>query len=391
MNAKKIVIAVFTLVMIVGGFFFYRHIGNAQNDNTQQEKIKSVKVAEVVGGGENTTIRRGVVRGVTEVHLAPKAQGRVTHVYKEIGDKVYKGQLLATIDGSELWAQTHVAQTGYESAKDATKKTENYFDEQVSQAKKARDLAKDAYEAAKQSGDDEAIAKAKANYEMAKKSVDVAKEGRDLQTEIAKGQRDVAQSQLNAAQTVARNTSLYAPFSGVIAQVNVETGSLVSSQMPMFLLVGNDGREVEVSVSREMLQNLSVGQEVEIIGDNSKKGTGKISAISPMVDTHTRKSLVKISLGNNDNFALGEYVSVVLPQKIDKGASVVVPQDAIVNIYHDTFVFVADSDIAKQRKVTIGESFDDKVTVEEGLSAGEYVVVEGQQYLNDGDSIRIMQ
>jgi RND family efflux transporter MFP subunit len=387
---KGIIIAIVAGFIVVIGGVFYKSTQADSSIEDENNAVKSVKVENVETGYDNTVAFQGVVKGATEVHLAPKAQGRVTNIYKDIGETVYKGQIIATIDGSELWAQTHVAQTGYEAAKDATKKTEDYFDKQVSQAKKGRDLAKEAYEAAKQSGDQEKIAIAKANYEMADKGVSTAKKGRDLQVEMAKGQRDVAESQVVAAQTMASNTQLRAPFTGVLAQSNVEIGSLVSPQMPMFLIVGDAGKEVEISVSSEQLGNLVVGQEVTIRTAEDKKVKAKIAAISPMVDTHTRKGLVKVSLSDDSALVLGEYVRVFLPEE-NATNEITVPRSALVSEYHDTFVFVVEDNIAHKRSVSVGEDYGDRIVITDGLIADDVIIIEGQQYLNDGDQVEIIE
>ena len=387
---KGIIIAIVAGFIVVIGGIFYKSTQADSSIEGENNAVKNVKVENVETGYDNTVAFQGVVKGTTEVHLAPKAQGRVTNIYKDIGETVYKGQIIATIDGSELWAQTHVAQTGYEAAKDATKKTEDYFDKQVSQAKKGRDLAKEAYEAAKQSGDQEKIAIAKADYEMADKGVSTAKKGRDLQVEMAKGQRDVAKSQVVAAQTMASNTQLRAPFTGVLAQSNVEIGSLVSPQMPMFLIVGDAGKEVEISVSSEQLGNLVVGQEVTIRTAEDKKVKAKIAAISPMVDTHTRKGLVKVSLSDDSALVLGEYVRVFLPEE-NATNEITVPRSALVSEYHDTFVFVVEDNVAHKRSVSVGEDYGDRIVITDGLIADDVIIIEGQQYLNDGDQVEIIE
>lgn len=387
---KKSILIGGIVVLMFGGLIAQRSSSSeAKSEEGAEENKKNVKVVTLDSDYENTTTYRGLVKGATEVHLAPKAQGRVTHIYKEVGEKVWRGQLLATIDGSELWAQTNVAQAGFNMAKDASKKTDRFFKKQESQAKKGRDLAKDGYEMAKKSGDQEKIAQAKANYEMAKKAVDVAKEGRELQVKIAKGQQNVAWSQVQAAQTMASNTQLRAPFSGVIAQANVEIGSLVSPQMPMFLIVGNDGQEIEVSVDSDQLKSLTVGQEIKIKSDKGEEIQAKIATISPMVDTHNRKGLVKISLPKNNEFTLGEYVNVLLPSKNESDV-VTIPRQALVRMYHDTFVFVVKADVAHRQVVKIGEDLGDNIAITEGVNSGDKIVIEGQQFIEDNDSVVVV-
>ncbi len=379
------------------GYFVYSDKTNANNKKTNQiqENFKSVNVVKLkdLNSEENYVIRQGVVKGQKEIYLSPKAEGRVIKLYKDIGQRVYKGQILAKIDGKEYWSQVNVAQTGYNFAKKSVSKTKDFFANQIKQAKKGRELAKEAYEAAKKSGDREQIGKMKANYEMAKKAVKTAESGYELQVRMAKGNRDVALSQLSAASTVANNTNLKAPFSGIIAQVIVESGDLVSPKRPMFLLVDDSKKEVRVSLENKFLNNLNVGDSIKIETSNDKKLNGKVKALSPMIDTHSRKGIVKITLENNDSkdAIVGEYVKVYIPQKSEKNEEneVLIPQDAVVRLYHDNFVFVLDNDKAKQVKVTLGDIIDKNIVVTSGLKGSETIIVNGQQYLNDGDSVKV--
>lgn len=384
--------------MLLGGIAFWQFSANTQAKD--KKEVNKPKVVKIWSNNEtdiekNTIKRRGIIKGDKEIYLSPKAEGRVKKIYKEIGQRVYRGQLLATIDGREMELQSQVAQTGYNFADKAVSKTKKFFKSQIKQAEKAKKLAKEAYEMAKQGGNQESIAKAKANYEMAKKAVDTAEAGYKLQKEMAEGQRDVAYSQWQMAGAVAGNNYVRAPFSGVIAEVMVEEGDLVSPQRPMFLLVDDSQKEVEISVEGELLNNVKVGQDIKVITQKGITKTAKVKAVSPMIDTHSRKGTIKISLPKDEEFVLGEYLDVLIPQKLnqDINSGIFIPQKAVVQLYHDTFVFVMDNNHAKKIKVELGEILGDQVLVKSGLNAeqAKRVIVEGQQYLNDGDVVKVIE
>ena len=360
------------------------------NDAVENQAVVKTLKLNRVETESSSIIRRGVIKGIKEVYLSPKAEGRVAKLYREVGDKVWRGQYLARIDGREYWAQDKVAQTGYQFADKTVSKTKKFFEAQIEQAKKARDLAEEAYKMYEKMGDQEKAAEAKANYEMAKKQVDVAKRAYDLQVKMAKGQRDVAQSQWEAARTVAGNTVLTAPFTGVIGKVMVEEGDLVSPQRPLFLLIDDSSKEVILSVESDYLDSLEKGQAVTVRTEDGKTFTAKIKAISPMVDTYTRKGEVKVELPKEKDLKLGEYVEVLLPQVAGKTGEILIPQAAVVQLYHDNFVFVVDGDKAKKVKVKLGPVVGDKVVIQAGLQGDETLVVEGQQYLHDGESVKVI-
>ncbi len=387
---KKILTTIIAVAIIGGAYIAYAQFNGSDNKDGDTKGaakvVKTIKVGETSEDGVIT--RQGVIKGQTEVYLSAKAEGRVQKMYKEIGERVYKGQLLAYIDGREYWAQSNIAKTGYQFADKSVSKTKKFFDAQIKQAKKARDLAEEAYDNYKKGSDDEKTAEAKANYEMAKKAVDTAKKGYDLQVRVAKGQRDVAQSQLDAANTVAGNTRLIAPFAGVIAQTKVEVGDLVGPERPMFLLIDDSVKEVEVSVEGYYLKGLKVGDKISVVAKNGEKREAKIKAVSPMINTHTRKGIIKITLPKDKIFGIGEYVDILIPQvETITAEEIIIPQNAVVKVYHDTFVFITEEGKAKKKKVELVDIIGAGVIVKNGLDKNSEIIIEGQQYLRDGEAI----
>ena len=390
MNKRKYqIIAILMFVIVGSALFFYKKTKITQAESKKSlSKEKSVKILEQQEVGKDFIKKRGIIKGGKEVYLSAKASGRISKIYKKIGDKVYKGQLLATIDGSELVAQNNVAQVGFDFSNKIISKTKDYYKKQVSQARQAEDLAKEAYYGIKNGDDQEAIATAKANYEMTKKSVAIAKKGYNLQVDVSRGKRDIAQSQLIASNVMTNNINLRAPFDGIVVQKMVEVGDLVSPERPVLLLVNNDLKEINISITKQLLNSIVVGQSVEVISDNGKKVEAKVKAVSPMIDTHTRKALVTIILPKNSDFILGEYVDVLFSQPSDND-KIMVPQSALVKIYHDYFVFVDDNGFAKKIKVEIGDMLGDQVVINSGIKKESKIIIEGQQYLNNGDKIKI--
>ncbi len=395
MNHKKKIGSIVLVSIGIAGTVF--GMQSQSVDARNDVPVPTVKVVRAEAGDSSTTTfaMRGVVRDAQEVYLAPKASGRVMRLLVDVGDRVVRGQRLAVIDGTELWAQTQTAQAGVASADEAVKETKDYFAAQLRQAKKARSLAHDAYKAARASGDEALIAKTRANYMLAKKAYDVAKKGRDLQLDIARGSRDVARAQLHAAQTVAANTIVRAPFSGVIASRMVAVGDLVSPERALFYIVRGAQKQVDFAVAPERLAQVRVGDTVTVRGDDGRSEAAHISAVSPVVDPHTRKGLVRVALADTTTFALGDYVDVTfrVATTVADGTAdggVQIPRSALVGLYHEWRVFVVVDGVAQSRIVTLGNDDGEMVIVTDGVAEGEQVVTEGQHLLRDGEAVTVV-
>lgn len=385
----------FIPLLILGATIAFFVIGMMWSDTGEEEKAATVPHVKTQSAGQEEMQQMlnviGVVKGKDEIALASKMPGRVEKIHVNVGDTVWKGQLLATIDGAEAHAQTAVAAAGAAAAADASAKTEEYFDQIVDEAKSGRESAEDAYESAKDSGDDAMIAQTKAAYEAAKEGVRSTKKMRDLQIEGASGQSAVAGQQLVAAQTYASNTQIRAPFSGVVIAQNFDVGSLVAPEAPLFALARSQEREVDITVPSDVLPYVAVGDRIDLISQDGEKREGIVNAVSPMVNTQTRKALIVISLPEEiGTLPLGTYVDVAVPKSASASA-LAVPLDALVATYYDTFIFVENDGIVSKRTVETGVIVDGSIEVIDGLSEGEQIVTEGQHNISDGQNVTVYE
>jgi RND family efflux transporter MFP subunit len=349
---------------------------NVQTKIVQLETIKNIAQFSTTVAGEEETI------------ISPKMMGHITKIKKEAGDKIYKGEVLATIDGSEVWAQVGAAQDGVNSLKKMTDDTDDYYDQTVDEAKEALKTAEKTYKAFKNTNPtDEEKDIAKQSVKQAEEAVRSAKRMRDLQNRSAETQLISAEGQLKMAHSQARNTTLRAPYAGIITSQLANLGSLVSPGQAVFTVAKSEKKEVNISVASQIARDLVVDQIVEIEVDGiADKITGRIISISPLADSVSRKSAVKIGIENGENLRLGDFARVLIQTDIKQNV-IVVPVKSILKEYYDNFVFVDNDGVAEKRKVEVGITEDDKVEIKSGLSVGEMVITEGQFYLQDGDLV----
>lgn len=383
MNKKIFLVLV---VVLFGGYFtvqaFYR------DDKPEEQIVKNVKIEKVESGvSENTRKFSGVVGGEKEVFISPKVSGYVVEMKKKEGDFVRKGELLAVVDGADLNLQSVAASDNVSALKKVLEKTEKYYDQVVDETEAAVDVSKKEYVAVRdgESSSDSEISIAKKGYEKTKESLDSAKKLRDSQVQSVEAEITAAIGQSKVLQNYANNTRIIAPFDGVIGRKMASVGSMVSPSVPVYTLISSNKKEVEIFAPASVTQYLSVGQKVQVFSDEADEKTiGTVSAVSPSADTISRKSVVRISLG--DDFSLGEFVVVDLPLKKRDNISII-PVQAVVGEYYEKFVFVARDGMVEKRKIEIGNEADGFVEVVSGVEVGEEIVVEGQFYLRDGDRV----
>jgi len=130
------------------------------------------------------------------------------------------------------------------------------------------------------------------------------------------------------------------------------------------------------------------------VADGSNRGvtaTGQLTFIDNTVDTTTGTIKLKATFPNNDHALWpGQFITVVMTLRMLDHATVV-PSEAIQSGQKGQFAFVVKPDqTVETRQVTVGQTVDNLIVVQDGISPGETVVTDGQLRLFPGAHIRVV-
>lgn len=209
----------------------------------------------------------------------------------------------------------------------------------------------------------------------------------------ARSQVSEAAAQVSAAQVKVQNTKMVAPFAGIVGNIPAKVGDFVSKGDTLTTLTQNQTLEVNLSIPLERGPELRIGQRVEGTDNQGNVlGAGRISFISPQVNTASQSILAKASFDNTEGqLRDGQFIRAKVIWNSRPG--VLIPTSAISRVAGKTFVFVAQQQgqsplMAKQKPVKLGEIQGNNYQVLEGLQPGEKLVVSGLQNLSDGAPIQ---
>lgn len=198
-----------------------------------------------------------------------------------------------------------------------------------------------------------------------------------------------AESQYITAKRQLEDTKIKAPISGVITEKNVDIGTYVNVGKVAANIVDISRLKVKLNVAEKDAFKLKTGDKVDIITDVYPgvvfKGT--IASISSKGDeAHTYP--VEISFENSKKYPLkaGMFGKVSF-KTTEKGASLVIPREAVTGSIKEPKVFVVDNGIATMKNFVAGSAFDDMIEVLSGLNEGEQVVINGQNNLRGNDKV----
>ncbi|MET2827525.1 efflux RND transporter periplasmic adaptor subunit [Mesorhizobium shangrilense] len=208
-----------------------------------------------------------------------------------------------------------------------------------------------------------------------------------------------AQAQVLAQQALIDQYTIRAPFDGRLGIRLVTLGQYLAAGTSVVTLQSLDPIQLDFTMPQQALSQLKVGQAVTATVDTygTQAFDGKITAISPLVDSQSRSLTIRASFPNPDDKLLpGMFgnvsIAVGTPQNY-----ITLPQTAVtINPYGNVVFVVTDKGngpdgkpqrVANQTFVTTGETRGDQIAVLKGLSEGQTVVTSGQLKLNNGTPV----
>lgn len=203
---------------------------------------------------------------------------------------------------------------------------------------------------------------------------------------------DSARAQLAAARARVNDRIVRAPFSGVLGLRQVSTGAVVAPGTTITTLDDVFPILVDFAVPERFLSSLKPGQRVNALAAAwpGEVFEGRVVTVSSRIDPVTRAVTVRAELPNDDaRLRPGMLMTVEAVSR--ERLALFVPEEALVQVAREHFVYVVDSDtVARRRPIEIGTRRPGTVEVLSGLIEGETVVVAGTMRLREDSPVRIM-
>jgi RND family efflux transporter MFP subunit len=335
----------------------------------------------------------GTLAAVDQVTVSSEADGKVSRILADLGDRVTTGQTLVRLDNEKQQYSSDqqkaalaraLAQYGATDPQhlpeiDRTPDVQKANADLV-QAKQAFNRADELFKrklVSQQTLDD-----AQALLESKKASYESALQGaKNLRASI-----QASEATMKLADRQLRDTEIRAPFDGYVEKRLVNLGELVKTQMPVMAIIRVDPLKVIAEIPERMAPWMSNGQPVQLHVDAypDRAFTGKVSRISPAVNTATRAFSFEALVPNADaTLKPGTFARVHI--ETDKTDQVVtVPYAALQYRYGVNRVFVVDGDKLVVRELKVGDRAGDRIEVISGVKAGEQIAVTDVEKLADG-------
>ncbi|MBP4142396.1 efflux RND transporter periplasmic adaptor subunit [Flavobacterium sp. P4023] len=340
------------------------------NSEKKQEIAKEPAIAVKVSGvSENNNspfvTASGKIEAKNSANLSTRMMGYVTKLHVQVGQKVNVGQLLVSINNTDLQAKKAQvdasilqATAGFNTAKKDYDRFVNLFKVQSASQKELDDMT--------------------ARYEMAKAGLEGAKQMR------------------NEVMAQFSYSNITAPFAGVVTNTFIKQGDMANPGMPLVSVEGASKLQVMAMVSENDIAAINKGMPVSVLVKSSnEKLNGKVSEVSISATNTGGQYLVKVDLDKTDVTVLsGMFVNIQFPiankANTSKSEVLLVPESALVKQGQLTGIYtIGTGNVAILRWLRVGKSFGDQVEVLSGLSYNEQYIVSADGKLYNGATISV--
>lgn len=320
--------------------------GKSTAEGTGSGAVKVETMQAAGSGADALRSYSGTVEEENGTLLSFATSGTVDGVYIKDGESVGKGRLIATLDPTQARNMHNAALAALTQAEDAWRRMKELYD-------------KGSLPEIKWIEAQTTLQQARSAEKMAAKSL--------------------------------ADCRLYAPFTGVISQKNVERGQNVMPGTPVAKLVTVDRLKVKIAVPENEISQIAVGQKasVSIAALGGEVMTGTVTEKGVTADPMSRAYDVKITLRNNGRKMMPGMVAEVSIRHQDEAATCIIPAHIVqIDENNNEFVWLAVGGKAVKRIITCGDFTASGVTVTSGLAAGDNIIVAGQHKVSNGTRVK---
>jgi len=212
------------------------------------------------------------------------------------------------------------------------------------------------------------------------------------QQKAAKARLDQVVAQSQVARNQSRYTRLVADADGVITAVNAEVGQVVAAGTPVVTLAQAGDLEVEIDVPESRYAEFKPGRQLilELWSEGGKRYSGKIREVASEADAATRTYAVRVGFDQPDESVQLGMTARVFFTDATAPAAVLIPLAALYEKDGKTAAWVIDPKTHKVslREVRVGKYREDGVSVISGLMPGDWIVAAGVHKLVAGQPVR---
>lgn len=359
--------------------------------------------------------------------VAPRAAGKISNVYANVGQFISQGALLAKIDDRDARLQLAGARARVNQQIAAVRQAEarlglspngrfnastipevqaaNASFEQAQAELRQAEANEQRYRELVQTGDVAAITyeQYRTNRDTARARLNTARQQLEAAANAARQNNQAirsaeagvaaARTEVGTAEQALADTVIKAPFSGFISARPIAVGEYVSSATIIATILRTNPIKIQLQISEADVPQVALGRGVSVAVDAypERNFAGTVTAVNPAVDPTSRSAVVEASIENSDNALRAGMFGTARITRSGGGTGVFVPKSAVYNdkATQSYRAFVIADGVAKLKVLQLGTEEGDFYQVLNGLNADETVATSNLAQLYEGARVAV--
>lgn len=290
----------------------------------------------------------GKVDADENVVVSAQMPGTVAKISVKAGQKVNRGQVLATLDDGPIVSGIEELKTGLAFAREVYEKQAKLWEQKI---------------------------------------------GTELQYLSAKNQKEALEKKLITLQEQLDLTRIKSPIDGTVDEVYMKTGQATAPGAPGIRVLNQKSLKAVAEVAESYASKVKTGSEVTVrFPDLEREVSSKISYSAKNINPLNRTFNVEVGLSSDEDFH-PNMLAILKIADYKNQSALLVPVNVVQNSENGQYVMLAVNKNgvlkAEKRTVKVGQSYGDRSEITEGLQPGDKVIIAGFQDLNTGDLIKL--
>ena len=293
-----------------------------------------------------------LVQSDNNVMVAPEVPGRLVKLYVKEGQRVTKGQVVASLDASTANSQIAELEGALSLAKTNYEKLKNLWEQNI---------------------------------------------GSEMQYLQAKNQYENLQNSIKTAKSQAGKYTLRAPITGTVDAIMTNEGELVGSMTggPVMRIVNMGDIKLKANVSEAYVGKIKTGQMVKVYYPSLKLTTEeKVSAVGNVIDVNNRTFSVYVTPSNNTKNLKPNMLAMITAYDFEDNDAMSVPTKLVRNDGTKDYILTVktngDKKTVEKTEVVIEQEFASETILKSGLEPGSEIIIEGYNSVIAGDEVKVV-
>ncbi len=316
----------------------------AKTDTTSEERALEVSVTDATPETFRTYVEiLGKVDADESVSLSSEIPGTVVRINVKAGDRVTKGQVLAETDSRAAQQQLVAMQTNLSLLTQLYEKQKNLWEQKI---------------------------------------------GSEVQYLQSKTQKESMEANISALQEQIRMSKIISPIDGTVDGVNIKIGQAIAPGVPAINVINFNTLKIKADVAEHYMSKVKGGNEVLVyFPDVNDSAVTKLTHVSRAINAVTRTFGVEAGLDNTKEYHPNMVARLRINDYTSEKPELVIPVKYIQKGTTESYVMVVEKDRAVKHSILISREYNGLALIASGIQAGDQIITEGYDLVNDGDKV----